>query len=320
MSIIISTLLGVLFSYSTNAMTVSPTIMEIEAKRGDVIKQTLKIKNDSDQAAVYTISAQKFISAGPDGNPQFVTGGEDVDLVGWIQFQNSSITILPNGIADISFSINVPAYAKSGGHYAAIFVNQISSAAPENKSGLTIASRIGILIFMKVSGEIQESAELASFSCPGFSNALPIEFSYNLNNTGNIHLRPQGKIVIKDMFGLERGSVDLNKNNNAVLPGQVRTFKVQWFSVGENSGNAFWEQFENEWENFAIGKYTAILSIPIGSDSPNLINQIDFWVIPWHIAIVFALLIILTVIIAVIIVRLLKRRKNPLEVKRTVKK
>jgi hypothetical protein len=282
-----------------SAVTISPPIIELSAAKGDVINQALKVRNESTTAAIYYLSAEKFVAAGEAGTPQFVTGGEDVDLASWIKFPTESISVPAGATVEVPFTIAVPSYAGPGGHYAAIFLSTVPPKATAGGSSVAIASRIGSLILVKIAGEVKESADLIEFSTSAKSySSLPVDFSIRISDTGNVHLKPMGTILIKNMFGSIAGKVSVNDNGGNVLPGQIRKFDAQWVKNPDaTNSKTFWGKYRDQSENYAFGKYTADLALSYGTAGLSLTGETSFWVIPWNIILVNLLIVIILVVI-----------------------
>lgn len=299
-------LLGIVIPFASDAVTVSPPILEIDASKGQVITQSIKVRNEASESVTYYLTAQKFIAAGESGAPQFVAGkAEDVDLASWIKFNYDNITIPGGQSAEVPFSVVVPSYAGPGGHYAAIFLSTVPPEAAAAGSQVSIASRIGTLVLVKIAGEVKESAELVEFMTASKTIAsLPADFSIRVKNTGNVHVKPSGSIMIKNMFGSEAGKVMVNDAGGNVLPDSIRKFEAAWVKNPNAVGaTTFWGKYRQEKENYAFGKYSADLAIAYGTAGKVLTASTSFWVIPWHVIIVNLVVIILIVIIAYFLVK-----------------
>lgn len=299
--VFLATVLAVclLLPVAGSTMTISPQIIELNAVKGDVISQSLKIHNESAAAEIYFLSTEKFVAAGEAGTPEFVSGGEDVDLVSWIKFSTESITVPAGATVEVPFTITVPSYASPGGHYAAIFLSTAPVKATPVGSSISITSRMGCLILIKIAGEVKESAELAEFSTSAKSfSSLPVDFAIRVSDTGNVHLKPVGTILIKNIFGLIVGKISVNDNKGNVLPGQIRKYDVQWVkNPNATDAKTFWGKYRDQSENYAFGRYTADLALTYGSAGWTLSGVTSFWVIPWNIILVNLLIVIMVVII-----------------------
>lgn len=284
---------------ASNAITVSPPIIELDAARGDVINQMIKVRNETNAAATYYLSTEKFVAAGESGSPQFVTGGEDVDLVSWIKFPYDTISLAAGQTVEIPFSIVVPSYASPGGHYAAIFLSTVPPAAQGAGSQVSIAAKIGTLVLVKIAGEVKEVAEVSEFDTQAKSySSLPVDFTIGIKNSGNVHVKPIGSILIKNMFGAVAGKVAVNEIGSNVLPDQNRKFTASWVKNPNAVGaKTFWGKYMEQKENYAFGKYTADLSLAYGTAGKTLVASTSFWVIPWNIILVNLLIVIILVVI-----------------------
>ncbi|MCX6743020.1 MAG: hypothetical protein NT116_02170, partial [Candidatus Parcubacteria bacterium] len=62
---------GLLLPLASSAVTVSPPIIELDAAKGDVINQSIKVRNEGAAAVTYYLSAERFVAGGEAGQPAF---------------------------------------------------------------------------------------------------------------------------------------------------------------------------------------------------------------------------------------------------------
>lgn len=299
-------LIGISIPFAGDAVTVSPPILEIEGARGQVINQSLKLRNESADMVTYYLTTQKFTASGEGGAPQFIEGEvQEVDLASWIRFQYDSVNIPGGQTIEIPFSIVIPQFAGPGGHYAAIFLSTLPPDTKASTSQVSVASRIGTLVLVKIAGEVKESAELAEFtSVNGTYASLPADFAVRVKNNGNIHIKPTGSIVIKNLFGSVAGNISVNDKGGNVLPESIRKYDASWVKNPNAVGaTTFWGKYRQEKENYAFGKYTADLMMSYGTANKPLTASTSFWVIPWHVIIVNLISIVLIVIILYFLIK-----------------
>jgi hypothetical protein len=291
--VMVGMLLGILLPLAGNALSISPPILEIDAKKGDVINQVIKVHNENTIAETYYLSAVKFTASGETGAPEFVEGKtEEVDLAAWIKFGFDNISIQAGQTVEIPFTIAVPQFAGPGGHYAAIFLSSVPPTAKANVSQVGVTSRLGALVLVKIAGQITETAELSEFGTTAKSFlSLPVDFNIRIKNSGNVHLKPAGTIVIKNMFGSEAGKVVVNETGGNILPDQIRKFDASWVKNANATGAT------------TFGQYTADLMLSYGTAGKTLSASASFWVIPWHVIIVNLIVIVLLVIIIYFLVK-----------------
>lgn len=292
-----------LFPQGSSAVTVSPPIIEIDAKKGDIITEKIRVTNDSDVEQTYYISAQRFVAEGESGAAAFIEDDNPLELVNWLDFPVTSVTVGPDERKVVPFSITIPDNADPGGHFASIFLSTTPPATGDG-SQVSIGGRVGVLLLTRVEGNVVESAKIRDFAAePSTINALPANFNIRIENEGNVHLKPQGNITISSMFGNIAAIVDVNQQGSNVLPDSVRELDAQWVTnpnavAGEDS--SFWAKYRQEKENFAFGKFTADLNMVYGGTGKTLTASTTFWVIPWRVllyrglwaAVIIALLVI----------------------------
>lgn len=282
---------------TAKATVVSPPLLELDANRGDQLANTIKLKNDGTVAETYYLSTQAFKAAGEDGKPQFTD--DKSDIVSWISFQFTNVTLQPGQAITIPFTLSVPATATAGGHYAAVFATTTPPSV--EGTGVGIQARIGTLILVKIAGETVESARIAEFSTDKDSySMLPVNFNIRVENSGNVHLKPFGEIVVRNFWGNEATRLKVNEEGGNVLPNSMRKYTTAWGSASTAEG--FWARYTQERQDHAFGKYTAELTLAY-AEGKALKSQISFWVVPVERIIVNLIILIILVIILVFAIR-----------------
>ena len=296
------------------AISISPPVMEIDIVPGNSIEKTIEVGNETDQEKFYTVGIRKFEMVGEEGYQKFlpIEEGDNFGVASWIKYEENNIIVSPKGSRKFIFTIDVPENADPGGHYASIYFSagQLTEEDADD-SMVGVEAQIHSLILVRVAGDIAEKAEIEQFGIKGDKtsvNCPPVAFVWKLKNSGNVHIRAQGNIEIKDMFGRRAELIDANPKNYRALPEATRKIEAWWGDMSNadssESGN-FFQEAEREFSNFAIGKYSAKLDIVYGEGNKNFLSkEISFWIIPWRI-----LLLILAAfaVLAVMIILLVKR-------------
>ncbi|MFA5413205.1 MAG: hypothetical protein WC348_01550 [Patescibacteria group bacterium] len=296
----VSTLAALIFALapiSAFAITVSPPIIEFDARPGDVIVDTIKLYNETTEAQTLNGAVQTFKALNETGAPSFLPPEQSTDLATWLKLDESAVTLKADERKDILFSINVPVDAEPGGHYAGILWTPAGTTTLEG-SGVGITVKTGTLILVRVAGDITETGRLISFTADKTSyNYLPANFSVRFENLGNVHLKPVGTIEISNLLGRKVTSLPINGDLSNVLPDSIRKFDATWQKTEEPLGASEWQR---ERENFAWGKYTATLNLDYGVEGQKTTASLVFWVFPWRVTL-FYLAIALVIIILIII-------------------
>jgi len=204
------------FFYSiTQAVTVGPVKLEINADPGDVVTGELFLMNEEKKGTkIFYPDFQKFIEEG--GSKKFIA--EKSDLATWFEI-DYPVTLNSLEGKNIPFTLRVPKDASPGGHFAVIWW---SASSPE-AGQVSIVTRAGILVYLTVSGEIKEEGQVLEFTTQNkkkFFGNPPINFAINFENSGNVHLKPKGEIQIKNIFGETKAVIDVNKKD--LISGEIK--------------------------------------------------------------------------------------------------
>lgn len=219
-SISLITVLGAsLFLVLPNAnaasIVLTPPKFEQNVNPGETLYKTVKIKNNGPRQIPLQASVEDFAPAKDEGGqPRFLKDSKadaSITMSKWVSFEKEIFVVKPQQTLEVPFKIEIPQNAEPGGHYGTIFF------APPSQDGgnVSIQQRIGSLLLLRVSGEIHEEGSLQTFgtykqdanfveSNPemhSFYQSLPVNFTTRFENSGNVHLKPKGKIYIENFFG-----------------------------------------------------------------------------------------------------------------------
>ena len=279
--------LAILLAPSAHAMTISPPNYDYTSvNRGDVIMDVIKVYNDNKDASItlYPFLQNFTFKAGDEegGTPVFYDPQTDpygTAMAKWIKVDTKPLVIAPGARAMVPFSINIPADASPGGHFGTVV---FATQPPDDPGVVTIGSQVGVLIMMRVNGDIKEAGSITEF---GFAkpkpwyNYLPVDFFVRFENSGNVHLRPTGNLFITDMTGRQVASIMINPEFRSILPKSIRKFTFNWTKKeGGEKQSALW----NEWHNFAIGRHKAQLVMLYGTENKMVSGNLAFYVWPWR--------------------------------------
>lgn len=281
-------------------LTIAPPLIKINLQPGEVWQSAIKVVNNNNQDTAIYLQALDFTSS-DNGGVMFIpkNSGEENQsfaLSQWLRFESGPIVIPAQASEEIPFVIELPATAEPGGHYAAILAG---TKPGENisGSGIKISSLLASLIMLEVKGELVEKAQIREFSTDKKIYSEPVvNFTVRLENTGNIHIQPQGEIKIYNQFGQERGTITINHNTEYgnVLPKSIRRWQFSW---------------QGEKKLTDMGRYKAVLVLGYGERVRETVYQpVYFWLVYYKpILLGLSLLILLTLIIIFLLRWYIKR-------------
>jgi len=292
----------------SHALTVSPARFEISGDPGQTLRGEIVLFEEGGQelSKPYYITYENFEPRGDSGAPYFI-GSKD-GLATWI-YSSSEVTVSQSETI-VPFSISIPSNAKPGGYFGAIFFGTQST---NQESQVSVGGKVGVLILLRVNGDIEEGGGLISFGVKGKGHFVvnhPIVLEYRFNNTGGDRVVPRGTISVRNTFRFKTDEKNANDNEGSVLPGSSRRFEVS-LSDGEVLGeddisHNFFDNLKSQLKDFRFGWYTAKINLSWGEGDQTAEDIYHFFVIPWQ-----ALLVILgSLFVLMKILKFLLQRYN----------
>jgi len=247
----------------TVSLGISPQILDLTANPGERLENTFRLTNASPQEIFIETTPKNFIPRGEEGAVDLTVDDTSFSLAEWVSVSPETVTIVPGQTQDFDVIIDVPEDAEPGSHFGSVV---FSTIPPEDETANALVSQeIAPVILVKIAGDVQESAEIAEFATEKsfYSNEQTISFLSRLENTGSVHFKPKGVIIIKNMWGSQVAELELDRRN--VLPDSIRQIEADW-----------------QPEGFTIGRYTATLSIVYGDSDEISVSETNFVVFPYQ--------------------------------------
>ena len=264
---------------TVRTMTIVPPTVEQSLDPGGKAEGVMKVINDSTTPLSFTVAVNDFIVEDTKGTPNMLpanTLSKKFSASSWIGVTPNSFTVLPHDKQVLNYYIQVPSYARPGGHYASVVFTPTSNIGVQG-TGASVETKVGTLFYISVSGTISEYAMITKFLANSFQEYGPVNMVTTIKNFGDLHIKPAGQITIYDMFGRKIETSSFAKFN--IFPSAARDYQN---SIGAK---------------IMIGRFKANILTSYGQNNNlPLIANVYFWVFPWKIA-----LIIILVIIAIIL-------------------
>src|SRR5438128_10300263 len=242
-------------------ISINPAHVELTATPGAHLASGFKFWNGTSAGLLIHLEPADFTPQGEEGQI-LVDGEEDPinSLKAWVRTATPDVNIRAGTELAIDFSLDVPANASPGSHWCTL----LTVLAPQGTgAGTAVQTRLGLLILVRVLGDVREKLTLESASAPRFTDSPPITVEARFRNGGTAHQAPQGTIEVRNMFGALVATGTLPVRN--VLPGVVRKVDA---SVGDSG---FW-----------LGRYTVLLSVAYGDTGETLAARRVVWIVPWR--------------------------------------
>lgn len=301
LSLLATIVTAFLIPASVFAFALSPSSLELTAKRGETIVSSITILNTQEVDTEYYIGLIGFRSKDDTGTPEFYTTetGSN-ELANWILFENDSFVVPALSASEVPFKVIVPDDVASQSYFAAITI----SPAPADvvaSNGAIIEAKTASLVFLTVEGETQEQLVLLDFVSTDNSIDLPFRtYTYRLQNQGNVHVTPTGSIKLTGVLGQTISTIEANSTEGRVLPGSTRTFEI----IQENPLTSWYETVAFQLSHLAFGPVTATLDLSYAKEG-TIQSSISFWLFPWQFMVT-----LLGLLIALMILYQFLRRKR----------
>lgn len=265
-------------------VTVSPPKTEITVAKGQNYSGKIKLTNPLDKIVNLYTSVMDFLPEGETGGQKFLPPSMEnrqFSLASWVTVGQSKVSLTPEQVVEVDYTVSVPADAEPCGHYAVIFFSSQPPELDPGKTQIAIDSWVGSLLLINVPeatlGECIPSGVAETFTAPWLNLKMPVKFTTRIYNNGATHFRPAGEIKILNWKDVIIDGVKFNEGGGNVLPQSPRRFDDQW-----GGGSLKW------WQQ--IGRFKAQLGLVYGEQGAmkSLSDSLVFWVIPWWLILIIA--------------------------------
>lgn len=302
-----------IFISKVEAQTVSPLMVapsrqELMVDPGESTALNIKFFNQGDTPISGILKVADFVVEDKEGVPTFI---EEAGVVGttkisprfsaatWVSLPYERITIAAKNKVLVQARIRVPANARAGGRYVAIFFEP--SGTPTEALGALkeattpISVRLASLIYMRVAGPIKEDAYIVQVKAPQFSEYGPVPVISEILNRGDYHIRPIAILSLYNTFGKIVDKQTLKELN--IFPDISREYQ---------------NKLGQKW---MFGKYKAELVATYGEANKVVTASTYFWVLPWKAMTIAILAIVIIILLLTLFFRRFHKREEELEEK-----
>lgn len=280
-----------------NALKVSPVRMDVKLDPGVTQKISLYVQNLGTIPATLRATTNDFVAGSDEsGRPNIILNDNEYAPTRSLKRLISpipNVTVAPGENKEVSITIVVPKNAAGGGYFGAV---RFQPANAQDSENLNLSASVGSLVLLRVNGEINEeliveSMDVRKRDVPRllYTDNKDINAVIRFKNTGNVHLEPFGKLVLK-RFGKIVTEYEINNSDprGNVLPDSVRRFKVPVDKVG------------------SFGKYTLEGNFGYGSTGQLLSATTTFYVVPLFMILIGLGIILLILFLIFVLPRMIR--------------
>jgi len=212
---------------------VSPTITQLCLASGEEKSDFFSVYNAGDKQLSVEVQEEELLKSSEDS--------KSADVSAWLKVEPEKFDIGPGETKSVKYNIKVPK-GQRGELRGQIFF----ATNADFSSGIGIKNRFGVAIYAAIKGTEVVKAKITEVDVSKAPDNKNIKFSVIVQNKGNVHIRPRGKLLVKNKEG--------NVVKELILP--------YGYPIMPNAGHAY----DAIWEDMDLskGKYKIVASIQYG--------------------------------------------------------
>jgi|SRR5581483_3090695 len=272
---------------STQSVTITPSVIKIQALPPAQVVAPVYIENTSDNDETFQVSYKPF-TINQDGEAvyeDFLKPSSD-NFLKHVQIaengsEESSVQVAPHQKKRVELRIDIPNGQSFSESYFSVIFAQNKDGTDGNVSNIRIAQ--ATLVILTIGPVETPQASIEEFSTKLLQEKGPVPFLVKLKNQGNQATLEKGYIVISNMFGQTIGKVDLAstyipKGATRLIPEDPNQLsKTQSDTVKKAMGGTLYAWWP---EKILFGLYRADLYISLFPNGPLYQRAIHFLSFP----------------------------------------
>jgi hypothetical protein len=146
-----------------------------------------------------------------------VNGGFGAELFGdapsgttlWLDYEGRELRLAPGNAIVIAFRVMVPATAEPGDYLTSLVAENAEpfGGSAEGEIGFQQVNRSAIAVSIDIPGRRQPSVEIGSVTHQVVNDISVI--SFDIANTGNVHLKPSADFILRDSAGTQMAAAPI---------------------------------------------------------------------------------------------------------------
>jgi len=236
-------LIFVIFQISF-ALRISQLGFYLDVPPGERKKFSLRVGSDEAGVTVFNVSLIDWDRNLKGENRWFEKNTLSRSCAGWISISPAQFQLKKGEVKEITFVIDVPQDAQ-GTYWTAIYIKPSRATSFQEGTAIQTYIEFKVKIYETPPGTEEKRGKVTGMELLGIN---PLRMNIIFQNTGNVYLKPQGRIEIRDTTGKIVKKIPIPEF--PVLPGARRLLEVS----------------EEEGDFLPPGQYLALGIIDYGGD------------------------------------------------------
>lgn len=253
------------------SISVSPSILEIEAKKPSIPTAQITIQNRSEKDVILGITLKPFTQDGlGNGQVKYLPATEAKQKLARVESKIkiyngdtpvSKLKLITLESKTLDLRIDVDNDFPQGDYYFTVLFSSDTSGST-SKSQVSASGGIGTHIILSVSNTTVPTGAIVEFSSPFFISRGPVPFKLLVENNSTHYAIPRGHIEVKNILGGKTSTVDILPQ---YLLSDSKRYLIDNSKLGLSTMQVIWP------EKFLLGIYkaTAVVKFSEGPRSEN---------------------------------------------------
>ncbi len=180
----------------------------LESPPGTSVQDSVRVTNLADQPRTFRLYGADAYNTPRDGGFGLRTqDATHVDIGAWTRVGAATVTVPAKAQADVPFVITVPSNATPGDHVGGVVAmeEQPGAATRQNGVDVTVRRAVAARVYLRVSGPavpgLRVDAVRTGLDTPWLPATVGGAYTYEVVNTGNLHLPPRLRVRVTGLFG-----------------------------------------------------------------------------------------------------------------------
>jgi hypothetical protein len=207
------------------SLSISPSIYELKIPRGKSYTDAIRVINVG-KAQIYVTAYLSDFLLDSEGKIEFFDAGTlEYSSAGHMRLNPTSFSLEPQEEKWVRFTLTIPP-GLEGEYQAIIFFHTQGHRIPSPQGKqVVVAARIGVTVYAAVKPDINTSSEILNLFLRKDLTGPTFHYALIYHNSGNIHVRPTGKLKILDQKKKTVVSTPLNEKESSILRNSLRVFE-----------------------------------------------------------------------------------------------
>lgn len=240
-------------------LSMSPSVIDDSAAPRAMLEYNIKLSNRANYKLNLFPLLEDLQKNGASSTKNLLD--RQHELTKWMSIKRGSVELMPNGEIELPLKIDIPNDAVPGDYFASITFAHGAHRAEAEENAVKM-SPPKLFINLKVEDQTVEKATLLKYypNKKIFVQSIP-SLSFDLNNSGNVDLIPQGNIYIYNKRQQELDAIKINPDLKIAPAGVATNFEAQ--------GNI----------KLSTGKYKARLELEYGKEMKKEVNDTSYFIV-----------------------------------------